>query len=163
MARASGVEPRVLDAVQAVNDLQKDDPLRPHRRALRRQAVGPDHRHLGTVVQAAHGRRARGPGPGVDRFAVGSGVKIQVHDPEAMANVRQSYGEKLAYLDDQYQALQGADALAIMTEWKEFVQPDFELMRRLMKSPVIFDGRNVFQPETLQPRASPIIRSAGPA
>ena len=63
-----------------------------------------------------------------------------------MPNVRASYGDKLIYCDRPYGALEGADGLAIVTEWQEFRNPDFEVMRRLMRQPIIFDGRNVFDP-----------------
>jgi UDPglucose 6-dehydrogenase len=73
-----------------------------------------------------------------------------VHDPEAMNNVRAEFGDKLTYCDNPYDALAGADALAIMTEWKEFLQPDFAHMRSLMASPVIFDGRNLYSPAQMK-------------
>jgi UDPglucose 6-dehydrogenase len=76
------------------------------------------------------------------------GVRLRVHDPEAIANVRSIYGDKLVYCDRPYGALEGADGLAIVTEWPEFRRPDFELMRRLMTAPVIFDGRNLYEPKT---------------
>jgi UDPglucose 6-dehydrogenase len=76
------------------------------------------------------------------------GVRVRVHDPEAIANVRRIYGERLVYCDRPYGALEEADALAIVTEWPEFRRPDFELMRRLMRAPVIFDGRNLYEPKT---------------
>ena len=66
--------------------------------------------------------------------------------PSRSANVRDSYGDRLAYCDRPYGALEQADALAIVTEWNEFRNPDFEVMRRLMRQPVIFDGRNVYDP-----------------
>ena len=66
--------------------------------------------------------------------------------PEAIENVRKIYGSKLNYFAQPYGALEGADALAIMTEWKQFLQPDFTVMRSLMRSPVIFDARNVYNP-----------------
>jgi UDPglucose 6-dehydrogenase len=72
------------------------------------------------------------------------GVRLRVHDPEAMDNVRAIYGDKLVYCDRPYGALEQADGLAIVTEWKEFQNPDFELMRRLMAGHVIFDGRNIY-------------------
>ena len=56
------------------------------------------------------------------------------------------YGERLAYCDRPYGALEQADALAVVTEWNEFRNPDFEVMRRLMRQPIIFDGRNVYRP-----------------
>ena len=73
---------------------------------------------------------------------------MRVHDPEAMANVRRPYGDKLTYCDRPYGALEGADGLAIVTEWQEFRNPDFEVMRRLLNRAVIFDGRNLYEPKT---------------
>jgi UDPglucose 6-dehydrogenase len=74
------------------------------------------------------------------------GVHLRVHDPEAMANVRALYGERLAYCDRPYGALEGANGLVIVTDWKHFHKPDFDLMRRLLVEPVIFDGRNLYDP-----------------
>ncbi len=78
------------------------------------------------------------------------GVKLRVHDPEALANVRAIYGDKIVYCDRPYGALEGADGLVIVTEWQEFRHPDFELMRRLLREPVIFDGRNLYEPKTVK-------------
>jgi UDPglucose 6-dehydrogenase len=77
------------------------------------------------------------------------GVRLRVHDPEAMANVREVYGDKLAYCDRPYGALEEADGLAVVTEWQHFRNPDFEVMRRLMRERVIFDGRNLYESKTL--------------
>jgi UDPglucose 6-dehydrogenase len=74
------------------------------------------------------------------------GVRLRVHDPEAMTNVKAIYGDKLAYCDRPYGALEGANGLAIVTEWQEFRNPDFEVMRRLLQERVIFDGRNLYEP-----------------
>jgi UDPglucose 6-dehydrogenase len=63
--------------------------------------------------------------------------------------MRVKYGNRLIYCDRPYGALEGADGLAIVTEWQEFRQPDFELMRRLLKQPVIFDGRNLYEPRSV--------------
>jgi UDPglucose 6-dehydrogenase len=76
------------------------------------------------------------------------GVRLRVHDPEAMANVRATYGDRLVYCDRPYGALEGADGLVIVTEWQEFRNPDFEVMRRLLREKVIFDGRNLYDPKT---------------
>ena len=75
---------------------------------------------------------------------------MRVHDPEAMENVRQLYGDRLTYCHRRDDALTGADALAILTEWKHFVHPDFEHMRRVMRQPVVFDGRNLYNPRRMQ-------------
>ena len=77
-------------------------------------------------------------------------VRLRVHDPEATTNIRRIYGEQLVYCDKPYGALEGADGLAIVTEWPEFRRPDFDLMRRLMTEAVIFDGRNLFEPKAMK-------------
>ena len=78
-----------------------------------------------------------------------AGVSVRVHDPEAMANVRAAYGDRLVYADRPYGALEGADGLAVVTEWPEFRNPDFEVMRRLLQGRVIFDGRNLYDPKAM--------------
>ncbi len=77
------------------------------------------------------------------------GVTLRVHDPEALANTRALYGDKLVYCDRPYGALEGADGLVIVTEWPEFRNPDFEIMVRLLREKVIFDGRNLYEPKTV--------------
>ena len=79
-----------------------------------------------------------------------AGAAVRTHDPEAMPNVRARYGDKIAYSDRPYGALEGADGLVIVTEWQEFRNPDFEVMKRLLKSPVIFDGRNIYDQKTME-------------
>jgi UDPglucose 6-dehydrogenase len=78
-----------------------------------------------------------------------AGVQLRVHDPEAMPNVKAIYGDRLVYCDRPYGALEGADGLVIVTEWQEFRNPDFELMRRLLREKVVFDGRNIYDPKTI--------------
>ena len=77
------------------------------------------------------------------------GVRLRVHDPEALGQRPRAYGDRLTYCDRPYGALEGADGLAIVTEWQEFRNPDFEVMRRLLREPVIFDGRNLYEPKTV--------------
>lgn len=72
------------------------------------------------------------------------GAKIVAYDPEAINNVKYLIGDKISYADDHYEALQGADALLILTEWSTFRTPDFDLMETLLKHKVIFDGRNLY-------------------
>ncbi len=79
----------------------------------------------------------------IDRL-LAAGANIRAFDPEAMENVKALYGDKVVFCEDQYEALQGADALGIMTEWSVFRTPDFARMKEQMNSPVIFDGRNLY-------------------
>ena len=75
-----------------------------------------------------------------------AGVSVRVTDPEAMPNVRALYGDQLVYCDHRHDALAGADALAIATDWDEYRNPDFKTMGVLMRGRAIFDGRNLFDP-----------------
>jgi UDPglucose 6-dehydrogenase len=80
---------------------------------------------------------------------LGSGATIAVHDPEAMQEARKFFGDKVTYHKVNYDALEGADALVLVTEWNEFRRPDFDRMKKLLRSPVIFDGRNVYEPNQM--------------
>ncbi|MEM1215343.1 MAG: UDP-glucose/GDP-mannose dehydrogenase family protein [Bacteroidota bacterium] len=73
-----------------------------------------------------------------------AGVKIRAFDPEAMDNVKAVFGDKVFFAEDQYEALIGADALAIATEWSVFRTPSFKVMKELLSEPLIFDGRNLY-------------------
>jgi UDPglucose 6-dehydrogenase len=72
------------------------------------------------------------------------GMKIRAYDPEAMENVETILGRKIELFENGYDALDGADALIILTEWQEFRNPDFELITKKLKKPLIFDGRNLY-------------------
>jgi UDPglucose 6-dehydrogenase len=78
-----------------------------------------------------------------------AGAKVRAHDPVAAENVREIFGDRIDYCDHHYETLDNADALAIVTEWSEFRNPDFDYMRHQMNAPVIFDGRNLFNPEKM--------------
>ena len=133
MGRHTGLPLKLMQAVDAVNDDQKQVLSTRSGRTSPVQLAGKTHRHLGAGVQAAHRRHPRGPGTDARSMALlAAGAKVRVHDPEAMANVRELYGDKLYYADRPYGALEGADALVIVTEWPEFRNPDFEVMKRLL-------------------------------
>ncbi|MFB3855034.1 MAG: UDP-glucose/GDP-mannose dehydrogenase family protein [Vicinamibacterales bacterium] len=78
------------------------------------------------------------------------GAKVQAYDPEAMKRARAVFGCRITYAAKSYDALKGADALALVTEWNEFREPDFQRMKKLMRTPVVFDGRNIYSPETMR-------------
>jgi UDPglucose 6-dehydrogenase len=73
-----------------------------------------------------------------------AGASVIAHDPEAMPNVKKLLGDKITYATDRYTALEGAEALLIVTEWPVFRTPDFDFMKEKLKAPVIFDGRNLY-------------------
>lgn len=72
------------------------------------------------------------------------GCEITAHDPEAMENIRALYGESVRLVHDPYEAVEGADALILLTEWREYQYPDFDRIKQLMRNPSIFDGRNIW-------------------
>jgi len=80
------------------------------------------------------------------------GAEICVHDPRAMDNVRKIFGDRIAYCGQMYDALDQADALCVVTEWSEYRNPNYEEMLGLMHRPVVFDGRNVYDPRKMRDR-----------
>jgi UDPglucose 6-dehydrogenase len=79
-----------------------------------------------------------------------AGAKVQVHDPEALESARAIFGDRVSYHPTNYEALRGADALMILTEWNQFRHPNFQRIRTELKSPVIFDGRNLYDPALMK-------------
>jgi UDPglucose 6-dehydrogenase len=79
-----------------------------------------------------------------------AGAKVKVHDPEALDNARRIFGERVSYHAINYDTLSGADALLILTEWNEFRHPNFQRIRTELKQPVIFDGRNLYDPALMK-------------
>lgn len=78
------------------------------------------------------------------------GATIKAYDPEAMKNIRAHFGEQIQLVNDAYEAIIGVDALVIITEWSVFRTPNFEVMKSLMKQPVIFDGRNLYEVDYME-------------
>lgn len=85
----------------------------------------------------------------IDELLEGGAV-VKVYDPEAMGNVKALYGDRLQFASDQYEALGGADALAIVTEWSVFRTPDYQMMAGLLNDKVIFDGRNLYDLDQME-------------
>lgn len=79
-----------------------------------------------------------------------AGASVTAYDPEAMKVAKGIFGNKIEYATKSYDAVEGADALAVVTEWHEFREPDWAKIRKTMKTPAIFDGRNIFNPEQLR-------------
>jgi UDPglucose 6-dehydrogenase len=79
------------------------------------------------------------------------GIKVRAYDPVAAEEARRIYGQRddLTLCKNAYEAAKGADALMIVTEWKEFRSPDFDRLKQELKSPLIFDGRNIYDPGML--------------
>jgi UDPglucose 6-dehydrogenase len=89
------------------------------------------------------------PAIGLIEELLAHGCTVKVHDPEAMDVAKEIFGDRITYHQRSYDALEGADALAVCTEWNEFRRPDFDRLRTLLKAPVIFDGRNLWEPRQM--------------
>ena len=81
-----------------------------------------------------------------------AGATVRAYDPEAVEEMKRKIGNTIKYFDNNYESLKGADALVIATEWNDFRRPDFDRMKLLMKQPVIFDGRNIYDPHIMAER-----------
>lgn len=151
-ARTAGYEPRLMDAVDQVNSRQKawlyerllehfEGRLRGRKIAVWGLAFKPNTNDL---------REA--PSIGLIEALLEAGARVRAHDPEAIPEARRLFGERegLAFEEDAYMVLDGADALVLVTEWRSFWSPDFKRIRALLKHPVIFDGRNVYDPAALE-------------
>ena len=146
MARSHGVEPRLLGAVDEVNERQKTVMLAKLQHHFERRLSERTIAVWGLAFKPRTDDVREAPALKLIDDLLQFGARVQVHDPEAMEHVQRLYGDKLVYAESKYDALNGAEALAIMTEWKQFVHPDFDEMRRRMKSTVVFDGRNIYEP-----------------
>jgi len=146
MARSRGLPGRMMASVDAVNEAQKEVMVRKVLDHFQGEARGKTVALWGLAFKPKTDDIREAPSLVLIDALLTAGVALRVHDPEALANVRALYGDRLIYCDRPYGALEGADALAIVTEWNEFRNPDFEEMRHLLRDPVIFDGRNLYDP-----------------
>ena len=149
LARSLDVPVHLMESVDRVNTLQKQVLPRKIRAHYGSALKGKTLAVWGLSFKPRTDDIREAPALTLIDAMLSEGVQLRVHDPEALANVRQLYGDRLVYCDRPYGALEGADGLAIVTEWQEFRRPDFDVMRRLMREPVIFDGRNLYEPKTM--------------
>ncbi|MEL7266438.1 MAG: UDP-glucose/GDP-mannose dehydrogenase family protein [Planctomycetota bacterium] len=146
MARDHGIEPRIMDAVDDTNREQKKvlkDKVDEH---FAGDLTGKRVAVWGLAFKPRTDDIREAPALTLLDYLLEKGATIQVHDPEAVENIREEYGNKLIYCDSPMDALNGADLLAINTEWKAYHSPDFQDMAIRMAGHVIFDGRNLYEP-----------------
>jgi UDPglucose 6-dehydrogenase len=146
MAQSRGLSALMMGAVDAVNEAQKDVLFHKIHQHFQGELKDKTIAVWGVAFKPRTDDVREAPALVLIESLLGAGAQLRVHDPEALTNVRSLYGDRLAYCDRPYGALEQADALALVTEWNEFRNPDFEVMRRLMRQPVVFDGRNVYDP-----------------
>lgn len=136
---------QILRAVEAVNEAQKArvlNKLEAHFGSLK-------GRHIaiwGLSFKPKTDDMREAPAIAIIEGLLERGAKVHAFDPEAEKVARGIFGNRIVYAPSSYDALKGADALVVVTEWNEFRRPDFARMKRLMRAPVIFDGRNIYNP-----------------
>lgn len=152
MTEEHGLEPSMLRAVDKVNDLQKEvmfDKIKDH---FGGQLSGKTFGVWGLAFKPRTDDVREAPALVLIEELLKQGAKVQVNDPEAMENVSAEYGEKLTYCELPLDAARGADALVIMTEWKNYHRPNWDEVLEAMATPTVFDGRNLYEPERMQQR-----------
>ncbi len=140
---------KILKAVEAVNESQKRLLLRKmqtHFGSLKGKTIAV----WGLAFKPKTDDMREAPAIPIVKTLLEKGAVVHAYDPEAMGMAKSILGTAVTYHKKNYDALKGADALAVITEWQEFREPDFQRMRALMKTPVVFDGRNIYQPEQMK-------------
>ncbi|MCG6156138.1 UDP-glucose dehydrogenase family protein [Rubinisphaera margarita] len=148
-ARDHEIETRMLNAVDTVNRAQKTILFNKISRYFDHKIEGKTIALWGLAFKPKTDDIREAPALTLIDELLKAGAKVQAHDPVAMENVQAAYGDRVVLCDQQYKAVEGADALAICTEWNEYRTPDFNLIKRRLKNPVIFDGRNLFDPQKM--------------
>jgi UDPglucose 6-dehydrogenase len=150
-ARDVQYRPRVLEAVEEVNNEQKSVLIRKVRAHFRDHIEGRTFALWGLAFKPNTDDMRAAPSLTVIEQLLAAGAAVQAYDPAAMGEAERLLGGKPGFrlAADAYEALQGADALMIVTEWQEFRSPDFERIRAALREPVVFDGRNLYAPEVL--------------
>ena len=144
-ARSVGMVPELLEAVEAVNGRQKQVMY-----AKLRQLVG-DVRGKriavwGLAFKAGTDDMRESPAVALVTALLAAGASVHAHDPEAMTVARGIWGDRIRFASEPYAALDGADALCVVTEWLVYRTPDFDRIKALLRTPVIVDGRNLYEP-----------------
>jgi UDPglucose 6-dehydrogenase len=147
--RELGCSMSILSSVEEVNQRQKrclfDKLLEHYRGAIRGKKIAV----WGLAFKPKTDDMREAPSVVLIESLLDAGCNVSAYDPEAMEVARHIFGNRIENSEGNYQACEGAEALMVITEWNEFRRPDFERIRRLMKSPVILDGRNLYNPARL--------------
>ncbi len=150
-ARDAGFGARMLESVEAVNDRQKDVLFTKISKFFGGQVAGRTIAVWGLAFKPNTDDLREAPSRVLMEALWAAGAKVRAYDPVAMAEARRLYGARpdLSLCESAGEALDGADALAICTEWQEFRSPDFGRFKTALKQPVVFDGRNLYEPSLM--------------
>ena len=148
----NGIPLRVLDAVEEANEAQKQILVNKLTARLGTDLKGKRFAMWGLAFKPNTDDMREAPSRSMLEALWAMGASVSAYDPAAMEETRRIYGERadLLLVDSPMDALKGADALLIVTEWKVFRSPNFDTMKSLLKTPLIFDGRNLYEPQAMR-------------
>jgi UDPglucose 6-dehydrogenase len=144
-----GLSLEVLKAVEQVNECQKLVVLEKALRYLGQNLTGKIVGIWGLAFKAETDDMRESPTIPLIEGLLAAGARVQTHDPKATDSARLIFGDRVMYAADPYSAAHGADALAVMTEWLVYRNPDFERVRKLVRRPLLIDGRNLYDPDRM--------------
>jgi UDPglucose 6-dehydrogenase len=144
-----GLSLDVLKAVEEVNECQKRVVLQKTLRYLGQDLTGKIVGLWGLAFKAETDDMRESPTIPLIDGLLAAGARVQTHDPKATDSARVIFGDRVMYAADPYSAAHGADALIVMTEWLVYRNPDFERVRKLVRRPLLIDGRNLYDPERM--------------
>ena len=143
-------EMSLMKAVEQVNERQKRVLVEKIKRRFGAKLSGKIFAVWGLAFKPRTDDMRDAPAIVVIEALLQMGARIQAFDPEATVEARKIFGDRIVYAARNYDALDGASALLVLTEWNEFRRPDFERIKELLKEPIIFDGRNIYDPLDLK-------------
>jgi len=148
----NGVTLRVLDAVEEANEAQKQILINKLTARLGTDLKGKHFAMWGLAFKPNTDDMREAPSRSMLEALWAMGASVAAYDPAAMEETRRIYGERadLLLVDSPMDALKGADALLVVTEWKVFRSPNFDTMKSLLKTPLVFDGRNLYEPQAMR-------------
>jgi UDPglucose 6-dehydrogenase len=144
-----GLSLDVLKAVEQVNECQKQIVLQKTLRYLGQDLTGKSIGMWGLAFKAETDDMRESPAIPVIEGLLAAGARVQTHDPKATDSARLIFGDRLMYAADPYSAAHGVDALLVMTEWLVYRNPDFDRVRKLVRRPLLIDGRNLYDPDRM--------------
>lgn len=150
VAQKHEISPRILQSVDEVNQAQKEILFQKIHRHFDGQLSNRVIAIWGLAFKPRTDDIREAPSLVLIKQLLAAGAQVRVHDPVAMDNVRTVFGDKLTYCSTPIETLENADVLAIVTEWNEFRNPDFTVIKSKLRTPVIFDGRNLFDPQRMK-------------
>jgi UDPglucose 6-dehydrogenase len=150
VARKAGVQPDLLESVHQVNVRQRQQLFGKIVKRFGAKLAGKSLAVWGVAFKPRTDDIREAPAVVLIEQLLAAGAAVRAHDPEALDNLRTRFGDQISYFPSAYPALDGADALAICTEWNEFRSPNFDEIRQRMRQPIIFDGRNLYSLPTMR-------------